>query len=76
MAVEYTDCISAERKTYPTGYPGYDIKQSDGEATVMKEIWGMWSIPSFPSLLGPHWPEVGAPDRVLSMAKIERFDIS
>ena len=29
-AVEYTDCIPAE---------GYDTKQSDGEASVMLELW-------------------------------------
>ena len=29
---------------------GYDIKQSDGEAPVMLELWGMQSNPSWPSL--------------------------
>ena len=32
--VEYTDCISAK-------YPRYDTKQSDDEAPVMLELWGM-----------------------------------
>ena len=44
-AVEYTDCISK--------CPGYDTKQSDGEAPIL-ELWGMWSTPSlslFPSPL-------------------------
>ena len=52
--------------------PGYDTKQSDGEAPVMLELWGMWSTPSLP---GPLWPEVGALDRFLSMGQIELFDI-
>ena len=45
--------------------PGYDTKQSDGE------VWGMQSTPSLPSFPGPLWPEVVAPDRVLSMGPIE-----
>ena len=36
--------------------PGYDIKQFDGEAPVMLELWGMMSIPSLPSLPGPLLP--------------------
>ena len=50
---------------------GYDTKQSDGEVPVMLELWGMLSIPSLPSLPGPLWPGVVAPDRVLSMGQIE-----
>ena len=50
-AVEYTDCISAERYE-SSECPEYDTKQSDGEVSVM-ELWGMWSIPSLPSLPGP-----------------------
>ena len=49
--VEYTDCISAEDKDSPIECPGYDTKQSDGEAPVM--LWGMWNNPSLPSLFGP-----------------------
>ena len=37
-------------------YPRYDIKQSDGEAPVMLELWEMWSIPSLLSLPGLLWP--------------------
>ena len=36
--------------------PGYDTKQSDGEVTVMLELWGMQSttlLPSFPGPLSP-----------------------
>ena len=37
----------------------------------MLDIWGMPSTPSLPSLSGPLWPGVVAPDRVLSMGRIE-----
>ena len=43
--------------------PGYDTKQSDAEVPVMLELWGMQSTPSLPSLLGPLWPRVVAPDK-------------
>ena len=36
----------------------------------MLELWVMQSIPSLPSLSGPLWPGVIAPDRVLSMGQI------
>ena len=55
----------------PNECPGYDTKQSDGEVPVMLEHWGMWSTPSLPSVPGPLWPGVGAPDRVLSMGQIK-----
>ena len=73
-AAEYTDCISAEG--YPTNEsPGYVIKQSDGEAPVMLELWRIQSTRSLPSLPGPLWAEMVEPDRVLSMDQIELFDI-
>ena len=50
---------------------GYDNKQSDGEAQLMLELWGMWSTLSLPSLPGPLWPGVVALDRVLSLGQIE-----
>ena len=50
--------------------PGYDSKQSDDEATVMQELWGMQSTLSLPSLPGPSRPGVLAPERVLSMSYI------
>ena len=63
-AVEYTDCFSAEGQDTPhNGCPDYDIKQSDGEVPVMLELWGM----RIPSLPGPLWPGVVAPDRALFM---------
>ena len=55
--------------------PGYDTIQSDGEAPVVLEIRGMWSTPSLPSLTGPFWPGVVAPDRVLSMGQIRLFEL-
>ena len=60
--VKYTDRISADGVRPPSSEcPEYDIKQSDGEATVMMEVWGMRFTPSLPSLPGPLWPEVVAP---------------
>ena len=55
--------------------PAYGTKQSDGEALVILELWGMWSTPSFPSLAGPLWLRVVASDWFLSMGPIELFDI-
>ena len=60
-AVEYTDCISAvENDPYP--HPkvclGYDIKQSDGEVSVMLGLYGIQSTPLFPSLPDQLWPGV------------------
>ena len=37
----------------PNKCPGYDTKQSDGEAPVMLELWGMRSTSSLPSLPCP-----------------------
>ena len=67
-ALEYTDCVTAE-------CPAYDTKQSDGEALGMLELWGMRSTPSLPLLPGWLWPEVLAPDRVLSIGQIDLFDL-
>ena len=72
-AVEYTDCISAERYDSLNECPGYDFKQSDVKAPVMLELWEMWCTPSLSLLPGPLWPEVVAPDRI--MDKIEVFGI-
>ena len=55
----------------PNEFPGYNAKQSDDVATVMLELWGMLSTFLLPSLLGPLWPGVVAPDRVLFMGQIE-----
>ena len=67
-AVEYTDCFSAEGMTpTPNECPRYDTKQSDGEVPGVLERWGVQSTPSLPSLPGPLWVGVLAPDRALSM---------
>ena len=67
-AVEYTDCFSAEGSDpTPNECPVYDTKQSDGEVPAILELWGMWNTPSLPSLPGPLWHGVVAPDRALSM---------
>ncbi len=58
-AAEYTVCISEERQDFPNECPGYDTKQSDGEAPVMLELWGMWSTPLLLSLQGLLWPHIG-----------------
>ena len=59
----------------PNEYPRYDIKQSDGEALVMLELWGMQSTPLLPLLPDTLWPGVVAPDRVLSKGQIGQFNI-
>ena len=51
--VEYTDCTSAEGQDPPKECPGYDTRQSDGEAPVMLDFGGMRSTPSLPLLSGP-----------------------
>ena len=43
--------------------PGYDTKQSDGEIPAMLELCRMWSTPLLPSLPGPIWLGVVAPDK-------------
>ena len=70
-AVEYTDCTSAEGWDLLNEYPGYDTKQSDSKVPGMLELWGMRNTTSLPSLPGPLWPGVVAPDRALSMGQIE-----
>ena len=59
----------------PNECPAYDSKQTDGEAPVMLELWGMRSTPSLPSLPGPFWPRVVAPDRFLCIYQIKLCDI-
>ena len=57
-------CFSAEGWDVPNECTGYDTKQSDGEAPVMVELYGTWSIRLLLSLPDP---VVVAPHRVLSM---------
>ena len=67
--IEYTNCISAEGKTPPISV--LDITLSN----LMVRLWRMLSTPLLPSHPDPPWPKVLAPDRVLSMGKIELFDL-
>ena len=71
--VEYTNCISAGGGGVDSSNecPGYDTKQSDGEAPVILELLRIWSTPLLPSLQGLLWPGLVAPDKVLSMGQIE-----
>ena len=55
----------------PNECPESDTKQSNGETPVM--LWGMRSTPLLPSLPGPLWPGVVAPDSVLYICQIEQF---
>ena len=41
----------------------------------MVELWGMQSTPSLPSLPGQLWPKVVAREMILSIGRIEQFDI-
>ena len=72
-AAEYTDCISAKFKHPPAPIKcsGYDTKQSDGEAPIILELWGMQNTPLLPSLPSSLWCRVLAPVRILSMGQIE-----
>ena len=47
--------------------PGHETKQSDDEALVMLELWGMQCTLSLPSLPGQLCPGVEAPDRILPL---------
>ena len=40
----------------------------------MLELWEMQSTPSLSSLPGPLWLGEVAPDRILSMGQMERFE--
>ena len=62
--------LLCRREQLPNESPGYDTKQSDGEVPVMLVLWGNaeYTLPSLPYSL---WPGVVAPDRVLSLGKLE-----
>ena len=72
---EITDCISTVGWNSPNESLEYDTKQSDGEALVMLELWGIHSTPFLPLFPGPLWSGVVTPDRLLSLGQIELFDI-
>ena len=63
-----TPTASRQRgKIPPMSVLDIDTKQSDGETSVIEELWGKQSTHSLPSLPGPFWPGVVAPDEALSM---------
>ena len=64
-----------EKKTLRNEYPGYDTKQSDGEASANQELWEMLSTHFLQSLPSPVWSGVVTRDRVLSMGQIELFGV-
>ena len=66
MGLQNTPTASLQSgKTLPLPYecPRYVTKQSDGEVSVMLELWGMRSTPLLPGVV--------VPDRVPSMGQIE-----
>ena len=65
-AVEYTE---VQRGKTPTQMSllEYDTKQSDGEVSVMLELWGIRSIPSLPLLPDPLGPAMVASNRAIYM---------
>ena len=65
MAVEYTNCFSAEGQEPLNECYRYYIKQSNGEVPVML------NTPLLTSLPGPQWRGVIAPDRILFMGQID-----
>ena len=68
--VSASDCLSYPGHSLGESYPTAEM-QSDSEASVMLELWGMRSTPLFQSLPGRLLLRVVAPDRVLSMDQIE-----
>ena len=72
-AVDYADCIFAEAKEPSNECPGYDTKQSDDEASVLK-LWGMGSTSSLPLLSVLLWPGVVVSVLVPSMRQIQLFN--
>ncbi len=47
------DSLQRGKIPHYNGFPGYDTKQSDGDAPVMLELWRIRSTSSLPSLPGP-----------------------
>ena len=66
-----TASLQSGKTPPPNKCPGYDTKQSDGEASVILELWRMRSTPSLPLLPGSLLPWLVATNRVLSMGQIE-----
>ena len=56
-------------------FSGYNIKQSNREAPVMLDLWGMQSSSLLPLLSGPLCPGLVSLDRVLFIGQTKLFDI-
>ena len=67
-----TAFLQRSKTLYPNECPGYETKQSDGEAPVTQELWWLWSTSSLPSHPAPLlWLGVVVLDRVLSMTQMK-----
>ena len=69
-SVECTDSFSLKGHDSPNECQRYDSKQSDGEAPVMLEVWGIQSTPLLPSFSGLLRLGVVASDRAPFMGQI------
>ena len=58
--VEYNNTSVQRVKTPTNECPRYDIKQSDCEAPVMLELWGMKSTHLLPFIPDSLWPWIGS----------------
>ena len=70
-AVEYTDCISTEVKTPPTGFLDMQLNNLMVRFQLSWIFGGMWSTPSLPLFPGPLCPGVIVLDKVRSMGQKE-----
>ena len=75
-AAEYTSYFSAKEYNPPLDEcPGFDTKQSNGEFSVILELWGIRSTLSLALLPDPLWPGMLVPDMgQIELFKVEMFD--
>ena len=66
-----SNCNFSQRMSW---HDNSDNRPSDVEPSVLK-LWGMQSTLSQSLLLGPLWPQMVAPESVLSMGQIRLFNI-
>ena len=66
-----TEFLQGGKNPLPNECLGYDIKQSDGEVPMIRELLGMQNTPSLSSLPFTLWPEMVSPDRALSLSQKE-----
>ena len=55
----------------PNECPGYNTKQSNGEASVKLKLWEMYSTSLLPFLPNSLWPGVVTLDKILYLSQIE-----